>query len=105
MTDLLLRRVGFTKDKYITYSSSSYIYHFIDLYLMYKERKRDNYKRVMLDTMLISGAPYEKALSDGIMSISDEIIMASNPFRFQKNEEAEITDEEMFELHDIVNRI
>ena len=72
---------------------------------MYEQKKEDNYKRILIDATLFSGAPYENSLSDGIIAISEDTEMAKNPYRFKKDEEADFSDEEMFELHDIVNRI
>jgi hypothetical protein len=48
--------------------------------------------------VLLSGAPYEKDISDGIMSIFDDIEISSNPFRYEISEEKVFEDDDLLEL-------
>jgi hypothetical protein len=52
----------------------------------------------LIRTNLLSGAPYEKEMRDDIITAIDDVSVSSNPFRYERNKENTIEDEELLEL-------
>jgi hypothetical protein len=82
----------------VHFGHDTLIYHFINLYLLLEEIKNQRMNSVVVRASILSGAPYEKDMSDGIISLFDDLKSAANPFRYLEDEEEKVDDEELFEL-------
>ena len=53
---------------------------------------------VQTRAIILSGAPYEKEVADGIIPLLDDLIVAQAPFRKEVSTEESFEDEELLEL-------
>ena len=93
-----MRRVGYVADRFTDRKSSSHIYRFISLFLYKEERYKKDFAYLLVDSILLSGTPYEKETLNGIMSISRNNRMLRQLFKYSEKTEDDIDFAELTEL-------
>ncbi len=79
---------------------NSFVYHFIDLFIQKTNLKSKKIESLLFQSILLSNAPYEKEVLDGIKSISEEVDIAQDIIRLTKKAEAPISNKELLNLYD-----
>ena len=85
-------------NRFVSYPHDSLIYFFINLYLMQLETKESLGRMVNTRAIILSGAPYEKEIADGIIPLFDDLIVSTSPYKKEISRDEVIEDDELLEL-------